>query len=104
MKSERQRKAKQYRSQGEEAAREIRAQADKEVKVVIADAYKNAQIISGKAEAAANRIYVKAHRQDPKFYAFMRSLEAYRESIGEGTTLVITPGSEFFDFFQKATK
>jgi len=104
MKAERQRIAKEYRSEGEEAAKEIRAEADKTRKVVIADAYKNAQIISGKAEAEANKIYASAHEKDPEFYAFMRSLEAYRESLGDGTRLVISPESEFFRFFEKATR
>ncbi|MDX8390594.1 MAG: protease modulator HflC [Mariprofundaceae bacterium] len=99
MKAERQRIAKEYRSQGEEAAREIRAKADKDVKILVADAYKNAEILRGEGEAEANGIYVSAHKKDPEFYAFLRSLEAYRESIGEGTQLVVSPNSEFFRFF-----
>jgi len=102
MKAERNRIAKEYRSQGEEAAKEIRAEADKTRKVVLADAYKNAQIIRGKADAEATNIYAKAHTQDPKFYAFLRSLQAYRDSIGEGTKLVISPESEFFRFFERS--
>jgi len=104
MKAERNRIAKEYRSQGEEAAKEIRAEADKTRKVVLADAYKNAQIIRGKADAEATNIYAKAHTQDPKFYAFLRSLRAYRDSIGEGTRLVISPESEFFRFFERSGK
>jgi len=104
MKAERNRIAKEYRSQGEEAAKEIRAEADKTRKVVLADAYKNAQIIRGKADAEATAIYAKAHTQDPKFYAFLRSLRAYRDSIGEGTKLVISPESEFFRFFERSGK
>lgn len=104
MKAERQRIAKEYRSQGEEAAKEIRAKADKTRKVVLADAYKQAQIIRGKADAEATKIYAKAHTQDPEFYAFLRSLEAYRVSINKGTTLVISPESEFFRFFEHSGK
>jgi len=104
MKAERNRIAKEYRSQGEEAAKEIRAEADKTRKVVLADAYKNAQIIRGKADAEATNIYAKAHTQDAKFYAFLRSLEAYRKSIDKGTTLVISPESEFFHFFEHSGK
>jgi len=104
MKAERQRIAKQYRSQGEEAAKEIRAQADKERKILLADAYKQSQIIRGKADAKIARIYAKAYGEDPKFYAFLRSLEAYRKAITEGTKLVITPNTEFFRFFQQAGK
>jgi membrane protease subunit HflC len=100
MQAERQRIAMQYRSEGEELAREIRAEADKKRKVILADAYEKAQIIRGKADAQATLIYAKAHKQDPQFYAFMRSLQAYRDSIGKGTRLVITPDSEFFRFFE----
>jgi membrane protease subunit HflC len=100
MQAERQRIAMQYRSEGEELAREIRAEADKKRKVILADAYEKAQIIRGKADAQATLIYAKAHKQDPQFYAFMRSLQAYRDSIGKGTRLVITPDSEFFKFFE----
>jgi len=100
MQAERQRIAMQYRSEGEELAREIRAEADKKRKVILADAYEKAQIIRGKADAQTTIIYAKAHRKDPQFYAFMRSLQAYRDSIGKGTRLVITPDSEFFKFFE----
>jgi len=104
MKAERNRIAKEYRSEGEEAAREIRAEAEKTRKVVLADAYKNAEILRGKADAATTGIYAKAYKKDPQFYAFTRSLEAYRTSVGEGTRLVITPDSEFFKFFQHSQK
>jgi modulator of FtsH protease HflC len=100
MQAERQRIAAQYRSQGEELAREIRAEADKQRKVILADAYEKAQIIRGKADAQTTLIYAKAHKKDPQFYAFMRSLQAYRDSIGKGTRLVVTPDSEFFRFFE----
>lgn len=103
MKAERQRIAKEYRSQGEEAAKEIRAQADKTRKVVLAEAYKQAEIIRGKADAETTRIYAKAYSQDPQFYAFMRSLQAYRASIKEGSTLVLSPDSEFFHFFEHSS-
>lgn len=104
MKAERNRIAKEYRSEGEEAAREIRAKAEKDVKFVVADAYKNAQIIRGRADAAATKIYASAHQKDPNFYAFVRSLDAYKNSIGEGTRLVISPDSEFFHFFGQSKK
>jgi len=104
MKAERSRIAKEYRSEGEEAAKEIRAEAEKTRKLLLAEAYKKAEIIRGRADAAAARIYAKAYEKDPKFYAFVRSLEAYRSSIGEGTRLVISPDSEFFRFFEQSTK
>jgi len=102
MKAERQRIAKEYRSEGEEAAKEIRAKAEKERKVLLAEAYKQSQIIRGHADAESTKIYAKVHQQDPKFYAFVRSLEAYSQSIGEGTRLVISPNSEFFHFFEQS--
>jgi len=104
MKAERQRIAKEYRSEGEEAAKEIRAEADKKRKVLLAESYQKAQIIRGKGEAESTKIYAKAHNQDPEFYAFIRSLEAYRVALGGKTRLVISPKSEFFNFFEQATK
>jgi len=102
MKAERQRIAKEYRSEGEEAAKEIRAEAEKARKLLLAEAYKQAEIIRGTADAEATTVYAKAHSQDPKFYAFMRSLEAYKGSIAEGTRVVISPDSEFFKFFEQS--
>ncbi len=104
MKAERNRIAKEYRSEGEEAAKEIRAKAEKDVKFLLADAYRNAQIIRGHADAKATGIYASAHKRDPKFYAFVRSLEAYKQSISEGTRMVLSPESEFFRYFEKSTK
>jgi len=104
MKAERQRIAKEYRSEGEEAAKEIRAQAEKERKVLLAEAYKNSQIIRGHADAESTKVYAKAHQRDMNFYSFLRSLEAYKTSIGEGTRLVISPNSEFFRFFEQSRK
>ncbi len=104
MKAERNRIAKEYRSEGEEAAKEIRAKAEKDVKFLLADAYKNAQIIRGHADAKATGIYASAHTRDPKFYAFVRSLEAYKQSIGEGTRMVLSPESEFFRYFEQSAK
>jgi len=104
MKAERQRIAKQYRSEGEEAAKEIRAEADKQRRILLADAYKQSEIIRGKADAKIARVYAQAYNKDPKFYAFTRSLQAYRDSIGKGTKLVISPESEFFRFFEHSGK
>jgi membrane protease subunit HflC len=104
MKAERQRIAKEYRSEGEEAAKEIRATAEKKRKVLLAEAYKTSQTIRGHADAAATKVYAKAYQRDPKFYAFSRSLEAYKTSIGEGSRLVISPTSEFFRFFEQSRK
>lgn len=104
MKAERNRIAKEYRSEGEEAAKEIRATAEKTQKSVLAEAYKESEIIRGKADAETTEIYAKAYNRDRQFYAFTRSLEAYRKSINEETRLVISPDSEFFHFFQNSRK
>jgi len=104
MKAERNRIAKEYRSEGEEAAKEIRATAEKTQKTVVAEAYKQSEIIRGKADAETTGIYAKAYNKDRQFYAFTRSLEAYRKSIDAHTKLVISPDSEFFNFFQQSRK
>ncbi|OIO74222.1 MAG: HflC protein [Zetaproteobacteria bacterium CG1_02_53_45] len=102
MKAERNRIAKEYRSEGEEAAKEIRAKAEKEQKTLLAGAYRESEILRGKADALTTAIYATAYNKDPKFYAFTRSLEAYRKSIDANTRLVISPDSEFFNFFQQS--
>jgi len=104
MKAERQRIATRYRSEGAESAKEIRAQADKQRKILLARAYKQSEIIRGKADAKITRIYAQAYNKDPEFYAFTRSLQAYRDSIGKGTKMVIAPDSEFFRFFEHSGK
>ena len=105
MEAERLRVAKDFRSRGAEEAEKIRAKADKERTVLLADAYKQAQTIRGEGDAKAAEIYARAYKQDPEFFAFYRSLQAYRKSLGgETDTLVLEPDSEFFRYFgsQKA--
>ena len=104
MKAERGRIAKEYRSEGEEAAREIRAEAEKIQKTLVAEAYKKSEIVRGKGDAESTAIYAKAYNKDEKFYSFTRSLEAYRNSIGADTRLVMSPDSEFFRFFEQSRK
>jgi len=104
MKAERNRIAKEYRSEGEEAAKEIRATAEKTQKTLLAEAYKQSEILRGKADALTTAIYASAYNKDPKFYAFTRSLEAYRKSIDANTKLVISPSSEFFNFFEQSRR
>jgi len=104
MKAERGRIAKEYRSEGEEAAKEIRAEAEKIQKTLLAEAYKKSEIVRGKADAESTGIYAKAYNKNAEFYAFTRSLEAYRKSIDSNTRLVITPDSEFFNYFQQSRK
>ena len=80
----------------------IRAKADAEARVIVANARRDSEIARGQGDAEATRIYAEAYSTDPGFYEFVRSLEAYRKSIGEGTTLVLSPKSEFFQFLESA--
>jgi membrane protease subunit HflC len=100
MRAERQRLARKYRAEGEEEARRIRAEADREALVVVAEARRDSEILRGQGDAESARIYADAYNTDPSFYGFVRSLEAYRKTIGEGTTLVVPPSHEFFRLFE----
>ncbi len=99
MKTDRERLARKYRAEGEGEARKIRAEANRDAQIIVANARGEAEIARGEGDAAAARIYAKAYTKDPEFFAFVRSLEAYRKTIGKGTTLVLSPDSEFFQFF-----
>jgi membrane protease subunit HflC len=100
MKSEREREAKEFRAQGAELAQRIRARADRERTVLLADAHKQAQILRGEGDATQVQIWAKAANQDPEFFAFYRSMEAYREALGDGTTMVLAPDSDFLRYFR----
>ena len=100
MKAERERDAREARAEGRQAAQQIRSTADKESTIIITEAEKQAQIIRGEGDREATEIWNKAAGADPQFYAFYRSLEAYRNAMREdGTSLVISPDTEFFKFF-----
>jgi membrane protease subunit HflC len=103
MKTERERLGRKNRAEGEERARRIRADADREAVVIVAKARRDAEIARGEGDAEAARIYADAYAADAEFYAFHRSLEAYRKSIDENTTLVLSPDAEFFRYFESAT-
>ena len=96
MRSERQRLASKHRAEGEEEARRLRAEADREARVIVAEAQRGAEIARGEGDARAAAVYAEAYGADPEFYDFVRSLEAYRKTIGEGTTLVLPPDHPFF--------
>lgn len=96
MRAERDRLARKYRAQGEGEARRIHAEADRNATVLVAEAKRDAEIERGRGDAEAARIYAEAYGQDPDFYAFVRNLEAYRKTIGKGTTVVLPPDSGFF--------
>lgn len=98
MQSEREREARQYRSEGEEEAAKIRAEADKDRSIMLAEAERKAQTMRGEGDAQATKTYGQAYGQDPEFYAFTRSLEAYRTGFGDNSDLVLAPDSEFFQY------
>ncbi len=100
MKSEREREAKEFRAQGAELAQRIRARADRERTVLLADAQKQAQMLRGDGDAQQVEIWAKAANQDPEFFVFYRSMEAYRESLGGDTILVLQPDSDFLRYFR----
>jgi len=108
MDAERKSVANQLRSEGSAAAERIRAEADKEREVIIANAYKEAQRLKGEGDAKAAAAYAQAYGQNPEFYAFYRSLEAYRSSFKDRSDLlVLEPNSDFFKYLKgpgKGTK
>jgi membrane protease subunit HflC len=102
MKAERERQARKFRAEGEERARRIRAEADREALVIVANARRDSEIARGEGDAQAARIYAEAYSANPELYAFLRSLEAYRKTLGDRTTLVLSPKSEFFRYLERA--
>ena len=100
MQTEREREAKELRAQGAELAQRIRARADRERRVIIAEAQREAQIIRGEGDGNAVRIFAEAFGRDVDFFTFYRSMQAYRDALGDQTTsVVLSPNSEFFRFF-----
>ena len=100
MRAERQRIAKQYRSEGEEEALMIRAETDKEKTIILANAYKESQILKGEGDAKAVEIYADAFKSDPKFYEFIRTLEAYEKVVDKKSTLILSTDSDLFDMLK----
>ncbi|HIC29693.1 MAG TPA: protease modulator HflC, partial [Rhodospirillales bacterium] len=89
----------QLRAEGEEQKLKIQALADKERTIIIAEAQRQSEILRGQGEGKRNQILGDAFGKDPEFFDFYRSMEAYGEALGEGTTMVLSPDSEFFRFF-----
>ena len=104
MQTERQREAKEFRAQGAEIGQRIRARADREKTVLLADAQKQAEILRGEGDGQAVRIFAEAFGRDIDFFAFYRSMAAYREALGgDDTSMVLSPDSEFFRYFGSMT-
>ncbi len=105
MRAERMNLANALRSSGQEEATKIRADADRQAQVLLAQADSQATVIRGQGDAKAATIYAQAYGQDPQFFAFYRSLEAYRRSFGQGHgVLLLKPGSEFLRYFDGGGK
>ena len=101
MRSDRMAEAADFRGQGQEQKSRIEADADRERTIIIAEAEKQSQTLLGDGQAESRRILNAAQGKDPEFYSFFRAMEAYRGAFGEGTTMVLSPNSEFFKYFNK---
>jgi modulator of FtsH protease HflC len=98
MRTEREREAKRYRSEGQEEALKIRAESEKQKTIMLAEAYEQEQAIRGEGDAAAMRVYAEAFQHDSDFFTFTRTLEAYRKSLKGKTTLLLPPQMEFLRY------
>ena len=105
MRQERARVASELRAEGAESAVQIRADAERQRTVLLAEAYRDAEILRGEGDAKAAEIYARAYSKNPEFYAFHRSIEAYRRSLGNSNDLlVIDANSEFLRYLNKSSK
>lgn len=105
MEAERKRVANELRSEGSAEAEKIRADADRQREVIVAEAYRDAQKIKGEGDAKSAAVYGQAFGQNPEFYAFYRSLEAYRNSFkSKSDLMVVDPGSDFFKYMKGMNK
>jgi len=102
MRTERERLAKKFRAEGEEESRKITSGADKDVRIIMAEAQQQSEIVRGEGDAQAVSIFADAYGRDPSFYEFVRTLEAYRKTLGEGTTLILSPSGEFFRLLKES--
>ena len=101
MKSALQQRAKKTTSEGEQQATQIKADADRESQIILADARRDGQITRGEGDQQAIKIYADAYNKDKDFYAFTRSLEAYKTSLASpDTRLILSPDSEFLHYFR----
>ncbi len=101
MRTERERQAKKFRAEGDEEARKIRSESDKQVQILMAEARKQAEIARGEGDAQAVKIFADAYGRDLEFYQLVRTLEAYRKSLGESTTIILSTDSDFFRFLKQ---
>lgn len=102
--SERKRAAERYRSEGQGKKREIEGQMVKELKEIESGAYRTAEEIKGKGDAEAIAIYADAYNSDPEFYSFIKTLDTYRATVNSDTTVILSPDSEYLEYFNATTK
>ena len=104
MREERARVAAELRAQGRQTAEEKKSGADKDRTIILADAYRDGQLIRGEGDALAAEIYANAYTKDPEFYAFYRSIDAYKKSMGKsGDVLILDPNNEFFRYLNQSS-
>jgi modulator of FtsH protease HflC len=101
MQAERERQAKQYRAEGAEEAQKIRSEAEKDREIILAQAYKESEELRGAGDAKAFKVYADAYRQDTHFFEFTRSMEAYKKTFKDKSTLVMSPDSEFLRYLKQ---
>ena len=107
MRAEREKEARQFRAEGAEESQKIKAKAERNKVIIVAEAKKKSQIIKGLGDEEAVRIYANAFNKDKEFFAFYRSMEAYKQAFLEGEddpTLILSPDSDFFKYFNKSYK
>jgi len=100
--SERKRIAAQFRSEGEGRSAEILGTMEKELRQIRSAAYRRVQEIQGQADADATRIYGKAYNRNPEFYAFLRTLESYKENTNKNSVMILTTDSDFYQYIKQA--
>ncbi len=98
--AERKRAAEKYRSEGRGKSAEIEGQMKKELKLITSQAYRTAQGVKGKADAEVTKIYANAYNQDPDFYSFLRTLETYRETVDDKSTIILTTDSDYYKYLK----
>jgi modulator of FtsH protease HflC len=101
MQAERERQAKQYRAEGAEEAQKIRSEAEKDREIILAQAYKESEELRGAGDAKAFKVYADAYRQDTHFFEFTRTMEAYKKTFKDKSTLVMSPDSEFLHYLKQ---
>ena len=105
MQTERQQEAAQFRAEGEEQSRRVKAEAEKEKTILLANAERTGEILRGEGDAEKNKILGEAFGRDPDFFAFYRAMQAYVVAIDSSdTTMILSPDSEFFEYFNKIDK